>query len=516
MLAKSKSSSPGEEDALDSEIDTPFTTFDNYLSSESNIREGRWKSSAKVNIRYYDQNAEVQEPEVKGASLLDFLVTSNFTGKKTAAQIEIGDTTIEQSKNTVDSLTRRGGQANVTFGNITVSGFGVLSKESGYKTDGLGFGFNANDHIMGASTKIKFFDQQISIKGIYTRGGEHENSMGNWSDEEGGRKGDVTGIVMTTDFFSQLFTTDFEFDTINYDHDSDEKDDTVYDKAYRIRIGGLTEIYDYDLSYKYSGPQYEVIGNQSIIRDWAGFDFNIGATYPAHTLRMLSNYSWDNVEDNSLYARIFSFTGGLDYQYSGWEKFPISLLFEHNRQKSEDEPVDTDPTTLETNTLTGCVSFNDSSWSLEFQSSYSEQDDKEKYDYDTQLFTFSVVPSYTYTSFSIVPSWSFNSSLDQATEIRTETNTLTLDVYVGFFRDIVTCEFGGTYDWTQTDSNSIDMNNTALYSRLNYQMEKLWWLENSSVALEYKFNRQEDKPNNSKFSETTLMLVLSTAIPHSF
>lgn len=278
----------------------------------------------------------------------------------------------------------------------------------------------------------------------------------------------------------------------------------------------MTEVYDYELSYNYSGPQYEVVGNQSIVRDWAGFDFNSGMTYPAHALRLLANYSWDNVEDDSLYARLYSFTGGLDYQFTGWEKFPASLLFEYNRQESKDEPVDTDATLLETSTLTGSISYVDGPWSLEFRSSYSEQDDKTEFDYDTQLFTFSVVPSYTYESFSILPSWSINSSTDQVSEIRTDTNTLTLDVYTSFYKDIVTCEFGGTYDWTETDDDSVDTNNTALYGRLNYRLEKLWWLEDSTFALEYNFNRQEDKINDSDLSETTLTLVLSTAIPYSY
>lgn len=512
ILAKNHSAI--DEDYPESGINSPYTTFDNYLSSDSTAREGRWEASAKANARYYDQNARLAEPEIKGLSLLDFLVTANYTGENISKRVEVGDTTIEESINTVDYLTRRGGQASVAIGNVTLGGFGVLGTESGYEIDGLGFGFNTNDHIVGTSAKMAFFDQQMSVKTIYARGGEQGDSLGTWS-EAGSRKGDVTGIVMETDFFNQLFNTDFEFDTVNYDPDTDDEDDTVYDKAYRIRIAGLTEKYDYELNYKYSGPQYEVVGNQSIVRDWAGFDFNSGMTYPAHALRLLANYSWDNVEDDILYARIYSFTGGLDYQYSGWERFPVNLLFEHNRQESVDEPIETESTSLDTNTLTGSVSYTEGPWSVEFMSSYSDQDDTTEYDYDTRLFTFSVVPSYTYAFFSILPSWSLNSSTDLLTDVRTDTNTLTLDIYSSFFKDTVICELGGTYDWTVANDQSVDLKYAALYGRLNYRLEKLWLLEDPTIALEYHYNRQEDKIYESTFWENVVSLVISTAIPYS-
>ena len=125
--------------------------------------------------------------------------------------------------------------------------------ETGYEIDGLGLGFNSTDHIMGTSLQTDFFDKQLTIKAIYARGGQEGNSFGSWS-EDGPRKGDVAGIVLSSDFFNQRFTTDFELDTVNYDKNTEDDSDDVNDKAYRIRIGGLTEVYDYNVSYKYTGP----------------------------------------------------------------------------------------------------------------------------------------------------------------------------------------------------------------------------------------------------------------------
>ncbi len=511
-----KDTSSSDTTQLDPSADTPYTSFDNYLTSDSNIKEGNWVTSLQANARYYDQNAALLEPEKKGVSLIDFLATASYSGKNYSALTEVGDTTIEESQNTIDYLTRRGGKASFTIGNITINGFGTLSTESGYEIDGLGFGFNSNDHIMGTSAKIDFFDRRISLKGIYSRGGETGNSsFGTWS-MGGGRKGDVTGIILKSDFFEQIFSTDFEFDTSSYDSDTDDDIAALTDKAYRIKVSGLVEKYDYELSYYYSGPQYDVVGNQSIVKDRAGSNFSGGVTYPNHAIRLIMNYSWDNVESDDFFPRIYSFTSGVDYQYSGWQKFPVNLLFEHNSQDSTDEPADTDSTALDTSTLTGSVGYNDGPWAVEFRSSYSEQNDTTHSDYDTQLFTFSAVPSYSASFFSILPSWTLNSSIDQTTDVRTDINTLTLDIYSSFLKNTIICELGGTYDWTTADDSSIDIKNTAIYGRINYHLEQLWWLENPTVALEYQYNLQEDIIEVLTTRENTVTLVISTALPFSF
>jgi hypothetical protein len=510
-----KDSSTSNADTEDYSADTPYTTFDTYLTSESTVREGGWNSSFRANARYYDQNAGLPGPEKKGVSLIDFLFTADYMSDTYSIRAEMGDTTVEESKNTIDYLTRRGGKVSVTAGNVTIAGFATLSTESSYDIDGMGFGFNSNDHIMGTSTEVSFFEQQLVLKGIYVRGGENGNSPGSWSEGEG-RKGDATGIVLKSDFFEQMLVSEFEFDTVNYDGDTDDNKIETYDKAYRIQIGGLLEKYDFEMSYKYTGPQYDVVGNQSIIKDWAGADFNGGMTRPDQTVRVLLNYSWDNVEGDDLFARIYSFSGSLDYQFFGWQSFPVSVLFEHNRQRSADEPADTDPTSVDTNTLTGGIAYNEGAWAVELRSSYSEQDDHSINDNDTRLFTFSTVPSYSCSYFSILPSWTLNSSTDLTTDVRTDTNTLTLDIYTSFLEDTIIFEMGGTVDWTKTDDDTVDTNNTAAYSRLNYRLKQLWWLEDPTIALEYHYNRQRDSLGDSTSRENILTLAISTAIPFSF
>ncbi len=492
-----------------------YRSIDSLLTSESRLKEGPWDTAAKAQVRYYDQSAALLKPERKEFSVIDYLISSTYTEDNRSGLIEFGDTSISESTNTVDYLTRRGLKTSYTISDLTIGGFGVLGKETGYKIDGAGLGFNSKDHIMGLSTQYDFFDRKLSLKAIHVTGGVDEDSIGSWS-SSGGVKGNVTGVVLTSDFFEQRLLTDFEFDAVNYDNDTTDGDSDVSDNAYRIRISGLIEEYDYDLSYKYTGPQYDVVGNQSIVKDWAGFSFSGGATYTEHAVRLLLDYSWDNTEDDDLIARIYSFTSGLDYQFSGWEHVPVSLIIEHNAQRSDDEPAGSTETELDTDTVTAGIGYLNGSWSIDLKTTYSFQNDRTTSGFDTELLTVSLLPTYTGTALSVLPSWTINTSKDLSTDVITTTNTLTLDIYTSFLNDQMSCEAGGTYDWTEADDNSIETNNTTAYVKLGYTFDTLFNLEDPKLALEYQYTRQEDETFDTTIREGILTLVLSTTIPYSY
>ena len=180
-----------------------------------------------------------------------------------------------------------------------------------------------------------------------------------WS-AEGPRKGDVAGLVFTTDFFSGQLLTEIEYDESSIDHnpsgtelstsliDSDLSLDTTgdtnsgkeRDKAYRILIGGLKSVYSYEVSYEYTGPEYEVVGNQGLSSDRAGYSFVGGFFSEQHSVNLFANNFWDNVDSDPLYQRVNSRGGGVEYSYTGLLRFPMSISYERGSQRSEDEPLD--------------------------------------------------------------------------------------------------------------------------------------------------------------------------------
>ena len=131
----------GEAAESTSDAEFAYGSFDSYLATDSSVREGKWNSTARAKLRYYDQNAALQKPEEKGLSTVDFLISSSYTGERYNGNFLIGDTTINESVNTLDYLTRRGVNAEISSKDFTLRGFSLLGEENNYDIDDAGFQF---------------------------------------------------------------------------------------------------------------------------------------------------------------------------------------------------------------------------------------------------------------------------------------------------------------------------------------------------------------------------------------
>ncbi len=497
---------------------SPDISLDTALSSESGFKEGRLQSSLQVNLRYFEQNKKLAQPQKKGINLVNFLLSSRYGGERNALSAELGDTTIDGSENTIGSLSRRGIKAELTIGDFVVQGFGVLGAEKlsgGEDSDEMGLGFDADDHIMGASLQGTFFGERLRAKVLYINGGQQENSLGEWSDREN-RKSDVSGLVLSGELFGEKLVVEGEYDISSFNYDTNDMHETEEeeDKAYRFKVGGSAGGYQYGLSYKYFGPCYQVVGGRAL-QDWAGFEFNGSRNGEKHGLQFLSSYSHDNVEDDPLYATLYSFTSGLGWNYSGWEHLPLGLQAEYSSQQSENEPMDGEETSVQTVTVSGNISYLEEKWNISLVSSYSEQDDRTESDYDNRLFSIGVTPTYSTEYISLLASWSFNSSWDISSDVRSDTNTLTVDANTSFFDNTLSIEAGATYDMTTTNDDSVETDNLSLYTRLNYNIERLWKLENNTIALECTHNYQEDGIIDTTKENTVFSVVLTSSFPFS-
>ncbi len=450
---------------------------------------------------------------------MNFLLSSRYGGERDALLLELGDTTVTGSANTFASLSRRGLKAELTWKDFVLQGFGVLGAEKlsqGNSSDELGLGFNANDHIMGASLQGKFLDGRLRAALLYINGGQRANFFGQWHQNSEVRRGDVAGLVLGGDFFDGKLSVEGEYDMASFDYETftpgevEEKEDI----AFRLQVGGNIGVYQYALSYKYFGPYYQVVGGQTM-RDWAGFELSASRNGERHSLQFFSSYSHDNVEDDPLYATLYSLSAGMGWNYSGWEKFPVGLRVEYTNQNSEDEPTGSLETSMQTGTISGDISYQGERWSVGLMSSYSEQDDRTSANYDSRLFSITCTPSYTTERFSVMASLGYNGFWDLVTDVRTDTNTLSLDARTSFFNQALGFETGVTYDITSTDDDSVENSNLSLHARMSYAIDKLWKFENSTLALECIHNYREDEISDTTMENTVLTLVLSSSLPLS-
>ena len=73
--------------------------------------------------------------------------------------------------------------------------------------------------------------------------------------------------------------SEFEFDHSEFDADTTDNQSSESDQAYRLLVQGGIDRYTYSAVYTYYGRDYEVVGNQGLEKDRAGFELNGGAGF---------------------------------------------------------------------------------------------------------------------------------------------------------------------------------------------------------------------------------------------
>ena len=522
------------------------TSIDSTLQHESTIKKGNWQLSMNAGARLLTQNhaagsgmqgpssgqndaygpqeqsdngqAQNQgslDPERQGLDVNTILLRARYQQNNLKTSFELGDLQVVTSKNTFDSLARNGGRLNIDTGTIYASGFSVFGKDTFGLHDGFGIGFDNDDHLNGFSGGIRLLDKRIDLKGFYLDGGQQENSYSSWSQEQG-NSGDVYGFVLTTDFLNGLLTSEFEYDRSDFDPNTGDTFSGRRDEAWRLQIGGQQDLYNYDITYERFGPDYNLPGNLAPKRDYEGVTGNGSFQYDVHAVSLMLSAYHDNVDDDATYARTNSYSGQLDYSYSGFMQFPLGLSYQHTSDLSTDEPADGQETNLSTDTISLNAGYSGAGvFTLDTSTSYSWQNDDSDQDADIATLSFSVSPALNFETFSVTMNGTLNQNRDLLSGTRTDDYLLTLDAMGSLFNEQVSYEFGGTYDHTLITDNSGDRHGFTGYSRLNYHLPWLPALAPTTIGLELQYN--SDKPQDtSTTEETRVFCTLSTSIPFNY
>lgn len=487
----------------------PDIRFEANLRSRSQLQEKGFNVAFNANLRYLHQDTPTIAPEKTGADVIDFLLSANHTKGALTTHAEIGDTNIVLSENTLPSLHRRGGQLSFGSDTVAVGGFSVNSAQTfGY--DGIGVGSDADMHINGWYGDLNLLDSRLRLRLVHSSGGETGSSFGSATNETD-KEGNVSGIVLTTNFFDGRLVTDFEYDRAEFDGDISDSLEAKEDNAYRVQFQGGVDRYTYSLAYRYIGSGYGVVGNQGLEKDRAGIALNGGAGFDRHTLYLTYNRYQDNVDNDDTRPVIVTHTGVVDYGYQGFESVPITFSYQKEAAQSSDEPLLTDPTDRNIDTLSGTISYSHNAWNIGFQSSYALTDDKTDLDADTTLLTLTLMPQYYSEAVSISPNLSYNQTQDLAADIDTDAYTLGLDVQGRFSDEKFRYGLGGTLDFTSTNDGSVDQRTTVYYFNLDYQLSKpIGGYITPVVGLRGESNEVDDQAFDQITRDYRFMLVFST------
>jgi len=500
-------------------ITTPSWKVESNLASESKIKMKEWEFIAKSNLRYFNQNMPVTPPADKGFTLGNYLFQTKYTSDRIGFIAETGDVTIDETPYTVTGLVRRGG--NLLFQSkdlhLQLRTFDVYSAQIIGFHEGLGLETTPGDHIMGGSADLGLFSDRLHFRTIYVKGGEEGSSLG-ISTTPNKKRGSVLGFLLMSNFFDNKLVTEAEIDTSRFDQDTSDEFLPKRDKAYRVKVSGTIKDYNYEALYEYIGRDYEVIGNPGLSKDKQGYAFKAGGTlFKIHLLNLSFSQYHDNVRGDDLYPKTYTTQATIDYTFSKFENLPISLSYQRSMLKAKDKPIDTPPTSTDTDTVTGKVNYKKGPWDLGFSASYSFQNDKTDVDNDTTTVTYSFTPTFTLDFLSICPSFSFNRSLIHPTGVHTNTYTTSLDLKGDLFRKRLSYGLGGTYTVLRSsDGLSKQYTQSANFNLFYLLFKDLWGFLNPSVGIRGLYNRTNDKVLHQTTDEFALYLVLQTTMKFLF
>ncbi|MFH1154717.1 MAG: hypothetical protein V1793_12960 [Pseudomonadota bacterium] len=503
-------------DKSDNNEGIPDSKAEVNLSMDNILRTNRWQLLLNSKIRYFDQDMPSFPPMEKGVDIINYLLTATYKNEKTSFMAATGDLQINESENTAAYLARRGGQLAGTYKDFSLSGFVVKSDQVyGFGGD-MGLNGDLDHSIMGISGEARLLSDNLILKTVFVTGSESGEDFGSWS-TGGDKTGDVLGFIVKTFLLERKLELDAELDFSDYDADTLDEFGSESDKACRISARTNTEIFNFQLAYDYTGPEYQVVGNQSVQKDREGVALQGSAFRGSHTVNVNASLYQDNVGDDPLYPNLQTLQFMGDYNYSGFQSFPMGLSFSQTTMSSSNEPEYTPPTKLDMLNLTGYLSYLKGNLNLNLQAGYAIQNDQISDANDTTNLSLTLTPAYNWNSFSISPSLNFNRSRYELTGNATDTFGANITVYSSLIPDRLGLDLSGTFNRTVSDDKTMDMDSMDVNTRVSYVLcKKFWIMERPSLALLGRYCKSTDRVYAQNNEEFTILLSLTTDLRYSF
>jgi hypothetical protein len=486
------------------------------LHTNSQLRERGLDLAANADLKFVDQDIPAVAPEKKGLDLIGFLVSADYTRADTKTHAEFGDTQVDLSKNTLSYLVRRGAQLSTGSEIVRVGGFSVNSSQTYGYDGGLGVSNDVNRHMHGIYGDVNLLDKRLSLRALYTTGGEQGDGFGTTGLDRD-TEGHTAGVVLATDFFQGRLVSELEIDSSRFDADTTDDQAAESDNAYRMEIRGAVDRYTYGATYKYLGSYYEVVGNQGLEKDRAGFELNGGAGFEKHGLSLAFGSYKDNVDNDATRPVLQTRSAALIYSYMGLERLPVSLAYQKEASASSREPDGTLPVDYQMDTVSGTVGYLYNQWNFTVQCTYGLMDDMTANDADTTNVMVALMPQFFTEAISVSPNLCYNQAKDHAADIRTDSYTVSMIVQGQLPDSRLTYGLGGTLDFTSTSDDLMDQRTRSYFFNLDYKLGD--FLHNRvtpAVGLRGESNEIHDQITDQTTRDYAFFLTISVGALASF
>ena len=462
---------------------------------------GAWSGDVSGDVWVFDRGTDISPIEDGRAELTNYYASARHQNDNRNVLVEAGYIQLDESKNTISQLARRGAQASIRNEKLSLGIFSVNSQQHLGSEGGAGLGDGSDDTITGLSagwTPVSSRNQTLKLQAIYSNGSENGDSLGILSNNTAS-EGDVAGLLVESTFNQLGLTLEAEFDRSSYDADTSDTTKAIDDDAYALRLKGQSEGVSYRAAYEHIGTNYAVVANPLLQNDreyiTLGLDFDRGE----HGFALNAQAEHDNLDKETTRSQLNKTYLSADYRFRKGRNFATFISLQNNQIESSDEPAITDTREIETNSVLGRVRYASANWNHQFSLLLSGLTDEIDSNNDSDIVSFSFSPAFSTQLLYFTPSFSI-------TETEFDSGHKTRQGVVSLY--LQGKAFNGKLDYQLstsvselTDNTASDIDATTLIARTEWTLGDIstnFEKPHHSIGLELELYDTEDTASGTQ------------------
>ncbi len=428
----------------------------------------------------------------------------------------VGDVNIRSSELIAPNLSRKGALLGVHKDGYTAEAFTTRAgPEQGFR---CGLGQPVADRILmgGRVTRTILEDRDLRFTFHYLDSRNAGPAASSAGSDASYRESTAYSSAVEGSVFGNLLRFTGEYCYSRYD-DPEDAEQTMGDRAWRIRLSGATERFSYALGYKLLGENFHTIASPYTLNDREELSVDtqylLGSSYASFSVLQSRN----GVEDDLLPVTV-SRTGRIGYKLArtGWPVLFASQSLSIRR--SADEPAGSASEVDSTaRTTYFSISYKKGAFALAPSYSISRFMDsaRPEGDYDSLTHTARLACGISPGQWlSLRPVFTYRNYLLEESDVRVRTYQGSLTGTVQIVPGALTVDTMVSYVEKKASDDSASLVEKKAGYRLSWHIEKyLRKMGAQSLAFMGEFMHIDDQAGNSAVRNYTISLVASIGLP---
>jgi hypothetical protein len=399
----------------------------------------------------------------------------------------------------VRNLQRKGGKVSLQYDRLALSSFAAVRGSA----NGIG---TVGDYLVGAAGELALFGRELTVKTVYVAGGE---STGLKDATGADCNSNVVSLITRFDPFKQRLVAESELGFSQYHEAAGEAPSE--DRALRVRVGGVTGIYNYEAVYEYVGPEYQLLRREGPMRDREGFSLRSGVALSTNEISLSFSRFNDNLREHQEQPRHVTSTVRMNYLFKKFRKLPVGLSYEHEIMDTRAFAGDLLPYDRKSQVFSGNINYLWSGGTVMVQSRLTMEDDTSSSNHDLISSSHTLAPMFKGGNLIARPSFTYGRTIDEATRIVTDSYSGSLSLkHDGLLHGKVGAELAGLCNLKRSSDRRSDQDSYKVSFGIARKLKKFFMgIDRPSLGLQGSYNVTQDWSNRLSKDDFMLMVVFS-------